>query len=162
MNNKTLTKEEQYYCELYVHGDAPYTGNASICYKEAFGEPDCKTTHMKAMRIMHDPRIKAKIEELEVLSAEDHTSMKKFLTTNLKHIVEECTTAVYRDRRGTCLSPAPLRSVAVGASKALMDLYPVKEAQKHELSIDGAGEGGITFNVIVPERAKETKPTDDE
>ena len=69
---------------------------------------------------------------------------------------------VYMDRRGTRLSPAPLRSVAVGASKALMDLYPVKEAQKHELSIGGAGEGGITFNVIVPEQAKEVKPTDDE
>ena len=162
MENKTLTQQELYYCELYVHGDAPFAGNASKCYKEAFGEPDCKTTHMKAMRIMHDPAIKAKIKELEELSADDHESMKKFLTENHKHIVEECTTDTFRDRRGTVLSPAPLRSVAVSASKALMDLYPVKEAQKHELNIGGAGEGGITFNVIMPEQTKDTNKTNDE
>ena len=80
--------------------------------------------------------------------------MKKFLTENLVHIIEETSTAEYRDRRGTRLSPAPLRSVAVSATKALMEMYPVKEAQVSKLNIEGGGEGGITFNVIVPEQSK--------
>ena len=63
--------------------------------------------------------------------------------------------AQYTDRRGTKLSPAPLRSVAVSATKALMEMYPVKEAQVNKLNIEGAGEGGITFNVIVPEQVKQ-------
>jgi hypothetical protein len=44
-----------------------------------------------------------------------------------------------------------MRSVAVNASKALMDMYPIKEAQVSKVNIEGGGEGGITFNVIVPE-----------
>lgn len=34
----------------------------------------------------------------------------------------------------------------------MMDMYPVKEARITNLNIDGGdGEGGITFNVIVPD-----------
>ncbi len=157
MNDK-LTPQEEYFCELYAHGDAPYTGNASKCYREAFGIPDDKkTVHLKAMQTMRRKDIQARIDELQGLNDTDQKDMKQFLASNLKHIVEECTTATFRDRRGTQLSPAPLRSVAVNAAKALMELYPVKEAQEHKLSIDGAGEGGITFNVIMPEKKAENQ-----
>ena len=88
------------------------------------------------------------------------THMKKFLTENLKHIIEETSTAVYRDRRGNKLSPAALRSVAVAASKTLMDMYPVKEAQVSKLNIEGGGENGIVFNVIVPESKPKENETD--
>lgn len=90
-----------------------------------------------------------------MLPYEEAKYMKVFLRENLTSIVEECAGTEYRDRKGTLLSPAALRSVAVNASKALMELYPVKEAQVSKINIDGAGEGGITFNVIMPEQPKQ-------
>ena len=82
--------------------------------------------------------------------------MKRFLTANLKHIIEETSRDIYYDRRGKALSPAALRSVAVSASKALMEMYPVKESQVNKFEINGGGESGITFNVIVPEQKSQT------
>lgn len=69
----------------------------------------------------------------------------------LIHIIDETSTAKYTDRRGTELSPAPLRSVAVQASKALMEMYPVKVAQESKVELKGNGDSGIVFNVIVPQ-----------
>ena len=94
------------------------------------------------------------LKSLDELTYEEAKYMKTFLRENLMGIIKECSTAEYHDRRGTLLSPAALRSVAVSGIKALMDLYPVKEASISKLSIDGAGEGGITFNVIMPEQSK--------
>lgn len=98
------------------------------------------------------------IAELRKISNYETAEMKSLLTEKLLKIVNETSTAIYTDRRGTVLSPAPLRSVAVQASKALMELYPVKVAQESKLEINGNGEqGGIVFNVIVPEQAKKTE-----
>lgn len=147
-----LTSEEKLFCELYANGDAPFAGNAAKCYEEAFSVTG-RTTRAKAMRFLAREDIQEYLNELEKLSFEEAKYMKKFLTQNLTKIVEECSTKEYVNRKGTPISPAPLRSVAVSASKALMDMYPVKEAQK--LSIEGGDEGGITFNVIMPDKPKE-------
>ena len=142
-----LTENEILFCELYVNGSAPYAGNAAKCYSEVFKCDSKHTKHLAKQLLMRED-IQAFLKEL------DAKFMKKFLTENLIHIIEETSVAEYRDRRGTKLSPAPLRSVAVSATKALMEMYPVKEAQVNKLNIEGAGEGGITFNVIVPEQPK--------
>lgn len=156
MKAHNLTNEQAYFCELYVHGDAPFAGNKSKCYQEAFNVHD-KKCGLVASRLLRNPDVDAYIQDLKNLKREDDLSeMKTFLTRSLMHIVEECSIQEYMDRRGTKLSPAPLRSVAVSAAKALMDMYPLKEAEKHQLSIDGGGNGGITFNVIVP------KPNDNQ
>lgn len=156
MDNKQLTEQEVLFCELFVNGTAPYAGNAAKCYSEVYKENGPRIRHYaKKMLVRED--IQAYIKELEDMSAEEAGDMKRYLTQNLMKILEETSTAQFRDRRGTLLSPAPLRSVAVSAAKALMDMYSVKEAQTTNLNIEGSGEGGITFNVIVPESKTETE-----
>ena len=154
MENTQLTEQEKYFCNLYVHGDAPYCGNASECYKEALGKT--KKTKLEAMMLLGKPHIQGYIEELNGYNFEENMFLKKRLTANLLKIMDETSKAEYVDRRGTKLSPAPLRSVAVQAAKALMELHPIKEANK--LSIESEGDGGIVFNVIVPDK----KPVDTE
>lgn len=146
-----LTENEILFCELYANGSAPFAGNAARCYSEVF-HCDSKQVKHLAKQLIAREDIQNYLKELESSTYDEAKYMKKFLTENLIHIIEETSVAQYHDRRGTKLSPAPLRSVAVSATKALMEMYPVKEAQVNKLNIEGAGEGGITFNVIVPEQ----------
>lgn len=153
-----LTKEEKLFCELYVNGDAPFAGNAARCYGEAFANPS-GNIRSKAVRLLAREDVQEYLNELEKLTFEEARYMKKFLSQNLVKIVEECSTKEYVNRKGVPVSPAPLRSVAVSATKALMDIYPVKEAQK--VSIEGGENGGITFNLILPEQRKEEIPSNE-
>ena len=128
-------------------------------------EPEVKfklVSDKKVMNIVNadinEVLVQEKLTELAKLAYEEAKYMKKFLTRNLAKIVEECSSKENTNRKGQVISPAPLRSVAVSASKALMDMYPVKEAQK--LSIEGGEEGGITFNVIMPEQKKDEQNND--
>ena len=152
--DELLTSQEKLFCELYANGDAPFAGNLVRCYEEVYQERGSSVKH-KALLLISKEAVRQYLDELIEMGYEDGKFMKKFLTQNLMNIVSECSVNSYRDRRGTLLSPAPLRGVAVSAAKALMDMYPVKEAQVSKLNIDGAGEGGITFNVIMPEQRKE-------
>jgi hypothetical protein len=154
----SLTDQEIVFCELFVNGCAPYCGNAAKCYEEAFSISS-KTSTGKAKKLLAQKHIQACIEDLESLSYEEAKHLKKRLTENLLHIIEETSKVEYTDRRGTKLSPAPLRSVAVQATKALMDMHPIKEANVNKLNIEGTGEGGVVFNVIVPDKPK--KETDE-
>ena len=149
-----LTEQEQLFCDLYANGEAPYGGNASRCYQEVFNDKS-RLTKSRAARMLARPEIQEYLKSLDELSYEETKYMKVFLRENLTSIIEECSQAEYRDRKGTMLSPAALRSVAVNASKALMELCTLKGAQVSKINIEGAGEGGITFNVIVPEQSKE-------
>lgn len=148
-----LTEQEVLFCDLYANGEAPFGGNATRCYQEVFNDKSSRAKS-HALKMLARPDIQDYLKSLDELSYEEAKYMKTFLRENLISIVQECSTAQYRDRKGTLLSPAALRSVAVTATKALMDMYPVKEANVNKLSIDGAGEGGITFNVIMPEQTK--------
>ncbi len=148
-----LTEEEKLFCELYANGDAPFAGNAVRCYEEAFGRNGGNQRN-KAIRFLAREDIQNYLNELEKLSFEEAKYMKKFLTQNLVKIVEECSVKEYTNKKGIPVSPAPLRSVAVTASKALMDLYPVKEAQR--VSLESETGTGITFNVIMPEKPQES------
>jgi hypothetical protein len=156
MDNKNLTKDEELFCQLLVNGSAPYGGDAIKCYREVFHSDNILDGH-KAKKLLAREDIQKYIEELEAENAKESVYVKKFLAENLKSIIKETSTAEYRDRRGTKLSPAPLRSVAVSASKALMELFPVREAQVSKLNIEGNGENGIVFNVIVPGSNEEKK-----
>ena len=91
------------------------------------------------------------INQLRAIANYETADLKARLTEKLLHIIDETSTAKYTDRRGTELSPAPLRSVAVQASKALMEMYPVKVAQESKVELKGNGDSGIVFNVIVPQ-----------
>ena len=111
------------------------------------------------LELLRKKEIQEYLEELTASDKEDNEALKRYVTESLKAILREASCATYRDRRGTELSPAPLRSVAVQAAKALMELHPIKAAQSHNLNINGEGEGGITFNVIVPnQQNKDSEP----
>lgn len=161
MDNTKLSEQEHLFCELFVNGTAPYAGNAVKCYSEVFKEDGLRSRHL-AKQLLAKDEIQEYLKELEAMNAEEAGDMKRYLTQNLMKIIDETSSAQFRDRRGTLLSPAPLRSVAVSAAKALMDMYPVKEAQQTNLNIEGGSEGGITFNVIVPESKKDNQPKETE
>lgn len=152
-----LTEQELLFCELFANGEAPFGGNASRCYQEVFNDKT-RLAKSRATKLLARPEIQEYLKSLDELLYEEAKYMKVFLRENLTSIVQECTGAEYRDRKGTLLSPAALRSVAVNASKALMDLCGVKEAQVSKINIEGSGEGGIIFNVIMPDQTQsETK-----
>lgn len=153
-NNTPLTEQEQLFCNLFANGEAPFGGNAARCYSEVFNDKT-KLAKSRATRMLARPEIQEFLKSLDELPYEEAKYMKIFLRENLMSIIAECSRGEYRDRKGTLLSPAALRSVAVQASKAVMDLYPVKEAQVSKINIDSAGEGGITFNVIMPDQPKQ-------
>lgn len=156
-NINQLTEQEKLFCDLFANGEIPFGGNAARCYQEVFNDK----THLaknRAVRLLARPEIQAYLKSLDELPYEEAKYMKTFLRENLTSIITECAQCEYRDRKGTLLSPAALRSVAVNASKALMELYPVKEAQVNKINIDGGnGEGGITFNVIMPQQSEPDK-----
>lgn len=89
MGEKELTKEEILFCELYANGDAPYSGNATRCYEEAFNESG-GNIRSKAIRLLSQKHIQEYLEGLDKLTYEEAKYMKKFLTQNLMSIVEEC------------------------------------------------------------------------
>lgn len=151
-----LTQQEKYFCELYVLGEDGTVGNPAVCYEKAFGPSEKCTANGEARKIIQSDYAKDYIKELRDKSAYETEGIKQRLTEKLLHIIEETSTAEFRDRRGVKLSVAPLRSVSVNACKALMDIYPIKVAQESKININ-SGEGkGITFNVIVPQ----SKPTE--
>lgn len=150
--NNGLTKQETDFCELFVNGCDPYAGNPRKCYEEIYQDKS-KTAFGKAKKLLTTPSIQEYIKELQKISFDETNALKKRLTEKLFKIIDETSSIEYTDRRGTKLSVAPLRSVAVQGCKALMDLYPIKEAQENKFKIEGT-DGGVTFNVIVPENKK--------
>lgn len=153
-SNTNLTDQEILFCDLFAHGEAPFGGNAARCYQEVFNDTS-KRTKSRAARLLARPEIQEYLKSLDELTYEEAKYMKTFLRENLISIIEVCSTAELRDRKGVIQSPAAMRSIAVNAVKALMELYPVKAAQENKLKIEGSGEGGITFNVIMPEQPKQ-------
>ena len=147
---KTLSQKERDFCELFIFGCDPYTGNARKCYEELF-HVNSLTSLKDAQELMAREDVNEYLTQLRIVANHSNADLKARLTEKLLHIIDETSTAQYTDRRGTVLSPAPLRSVAVQAAKALMELHPVKVAQESKLELTGSGNAGITFNVIVPQ-----------
>lgn len=153
-NKPKLTDQEILFCDLFANGEAPFGGNAAKCYQEVFNDTS-KRVKSRATRMLARPEIQEYLKSLDELTYEEAKYIKTFLRENLISIIEECSSAELRDRKGVLQSPAAMRSIAVNASKALMELYPVKAAQENKLKIEGSGDGSITFNVIMPEQPKQ-------
>lgn len=154
----TLSQKEKDFCELYIFGCDPYTGNARKCYEEIFLCAS-RTSLKKARELMAREDVSEYLTNLRKIANYENADLKSRLTEKLMHIMEETSTAQYTDRRGTKLSVAPLRSVAVQAAKAVMEIHGIKAAQESKLELTGGeGNAGITFNVIVPqEKPKDTE-----
>ena len=147
---ESLNKQEIDFCELFIFGCDPYAGNARKCYEDILYDSS-HTSLRKAKQLMARDDVQEYINQLRAIANYETADLKARLTEKLLHIIDETSTAKYTDRRGTELSPAPLRSVAVQASKALMEMYPVKVAQESKVELKGNGDSGIVFNVIVPQ-----------
>lgn len=153
---KPLTDEELRFCDLYVNGGMEYAGRPKRCFVEVFGTKAVKSPCTAANYLMNKPQVSAHIREL--LSSErfemETRAVKLQVTETLKAVMDETAKADFTDRFGAPVSPAPLRAVSVNAAKALMEIYPIKHAQESRLRIEG-GEGGVVFNVIVPQNIQQ-------
>lgn len=152
-NELGLTKAESLFCDLYINGGREFAGQHCKCYREAFQDSGSGVS-LKSRRLLGKPHISERIKKLSEQQQTDTEAIavKLQVTETLKAVMEETSTAKYKDKWGMDLSPAPLRAVAVNAAKALMDLYPIKHAQEAKLKIEGGGDNGIIFNVIVPQK----------
>lgn len=155
-NSAALSEKEEEFCNLFIYGDMDFAGQHRKCYLEVFGET--RNLAVASRKLIGKPHIMARIKELAALvqNETETLAVKLQVAETLKAVMEETSSAAYADKFGVSLSPAPLRAVSVNAAKALMDLYPIKHAQETKLRIEG--EGGVVFNVIVPE----TKPPHEE
>lgn len=154
-----LTDQEADFCLLYVNAPAPLAGNATECYLKVFGTDDCdvvskaKAAH-QAKHLLEKAVVKERIAELEKVNLYDNATLKQRITTTMLKIMDECSdeTKVYKNRFKEILSPAPFRSVAISAAKLLAEVNGVKEDSIQKIQIGSESGGGITFNVIVPNK----------
>lgn len=146
---KKLTEEEELFCQLYINGGVEYAGQYMKCFQNAF-QTEEQNISILSRQLLSKPAINTRIKILsdEFQTETETVATKLQISETLKAVMEETATSSYTDKFGVKLSPAPLRSVSVNAAKALMDIYPIKHTQSSKLKIEG--EGGVTFNVIVP------------
>ena len=159
-NKVILTQSEANFCLLYVHGTAPYSGNASKCYIAVYGSPENCPKELadamvfdKASRLLDKPEVRERIEELRKHDQFQTAVLKQRINSPMLAIMEECSEQrVYKNRFKEVLMPAPMRAVAIQAAKVLQDINGLKEDSISKLQItNGQGEG-ITFNLIVPNK----------
>lgn len=151
LTERPLTDEEERFCELYVAGGAEMAGDHRRCYEAAFGK-NGKNIPIASRLLLGRPNISARIREMidDAQFDVETIAVRLQVAETLKAVMAETSRAEYTDKFGVPLSPAPLRAVAVNAAKTLMEIYPIKVSQEAKLHIDG-GEGGVVFNVIVPQ-----------
>ena len=149
----TLTDAEVLFCELYVNGGRKFAGQHAACYKEVFGETE--KIEIRSRHLLMQPHIREYLREMvdEDYRTTEKMAVKLQIAETLKAVMDETATGAYVDKFGVPLSPAPLRAVSVNAAKALMELYHIRQPQSGS-SKDTQGNGGITFNVIVPQPPK--------
>ncbi len=144
-----LTDKEIRFCELFVDGDKDFAGRAEACYTEVFGEKQYGI--IAARQLLAKAHIKAHIKQLiEDKDTESEViAIRLQVAETLRSIMSEAAKGEYIDRFGVPMSPAPLRAVSVNAAKALMDIFPISNAQTQ--TIKNEGSGNIIFNVVVPQ-----------
>lgn len=161
--NYLLTDDEANFCLLYVNAPAPLAGNATECYVKVFGLDGgddvlskSKASHY-ARQLLGKEAVRKRIEDLEKQNLYDNATLKTRITTTMLKIMDECADGEYKDRFGTKLSPAALRSVSVSAAKVISDVNGVKEDTIQKIQIGSESGEGITFNLIVPDKNKGTE-----
>lgn len=158
-----LKEVEQDFCILLVEGGDQFAGNPQKCYLETIGkeekvDPNDPFLGHYVRETLGRDSIQGYIKELRGAIDEEveNENLRSYLRGKLLKIIDECSDASYTDRRGTKLSPAPLRSVANHSIKTLIDLTPglKKEKEDEEGSEE---ENGLTLNIVVPDKPKKTK-----
>ena len=149
MNNNKLTEKERRFCELFVDGDKDFAGRAEACYDEVFGEQ--QYSFITARKLLAEDRIRSNIKQM--VDGKDTESeaiaIKLQVAETLRSIMSEASKNEYVDKFGVPVSPAPLRAVSVNAAKALMEIFPISNAQTQTAKSESGG--NIIFNVVVPQ-----------
>lgn len=162
MGNKIeITEAEERFCQLYLFGELGFAGRRVKCYKEVFGDTE-KNIPYASFKLLNKTSIKVYIKKVmdEEQQEIETIAVKLQVAETLKAVMDETSTATYADKFGVDLSPAPLRAVSVNAAKALMDIYPVKNADNTKKNENSGG--NITFNVIVPEVIKQKRADEED
>jgi hypothetical protein len=161
---KRLKETEQDFCILLVEGGRNFAGNPEKCYLETIAkeekiDADDPFLSHYVKELMRREEIQGYIKELRKAVDEDLESetLRAYLKQRLLAIIEECSVAEYKDRRGTKLSPAALRSVANHSIKTLMELTPGLKPKEDDGDEGDNKDHGVTFNVIVPDKPQKTK-----
>lgn len=158
-----LNEAEQDFCILLVEGGGQFAGNPNKCYLETIGKEEKVDLNDPFLghyvrETLRREDIQGYIKELRGAIDEEveNENLRSYLRAKLLKIIEECSDASYTDRRGTKLSPAPLRSVANHSIKTLIDLTPGLKKEKD--GEDGTEEeNGLTLNIVVPDKPEKTR-----
>lgn len=160
----SLRECEQDFCILLVEGSPKFAGNPTQCYIETVGKKegvpaDDPFIGHYVKELLSDENIKGYIKELQKDSEDDQETelLKIRLRSTLLKIIDECSEAQFTDRRGNKLSPAAMRSVANNSIKTLIDITPALKKEVEAGEDDDKNKGGLTFNVIVPDKPVKTK-----
>lgn len=161
MEKTKLSDKEQKFCLIYTNGPAPYNGNEVRCWQLVFngsttlprGEEEVEIA-LDASKFMQRDDVKEYIDSINALSIVNASTLRPRITQTLLKIMDECSTAQYKDRWGMKIQPAAMRAVAVNAASKLTDMYGIKEDIAHKIQIEGSDGDGITFNLIAPQPTK--------
>lgn len=158
-----LKEVEQDFCILLIEGSEDYAGNPEKCYLETIGKEEKVSKDDPFLghyvrEVLGREDIQGYIKELRdsIDSEVNDEILRSYLKSRLIKIIDECSTASYKDRRGTPLSPAPLRSVANHSIKTLIDLTPGLRKAVDDNGGDDEDKG-MTFNVVAPQKPEKTK-----
>lgn len=167
MKDNKLTDLEEKFCLVFACGPSPYNGNANKTYDLVFNGSTGMLTDpledntkkdveiaLAARKLMLRDDIRDRIDQIQSESVVNAATLRPRLTETLLKIVDECSTLKCRDKFGTTLSPAALRSVAVNAISKLTDMYGIKEDIAHKVMLEGTNGDGIVFNLVMPESNK--------
>lgn len=161
MEKTKLSDKEQKFCLIYTNGPAPYNGNEVRCWQLVFngsttlprGEEEVEIA-LDASKFIQRDDVKEYIDSINALSIVNASTLRPRITQTLLKIMDECSTAQYKDRWGIKIQPAAMRAVAVNAASKLTDMYGIKEDIAHKIQIEGSDGDGITFNLIAPQPTK--------
>lgn len=161
MEKTKLSDKERKFCLIYTNGPAPYNGNEVRCWQLVFngsttlprGEEEVEIA-LDASKFMQRDDVKEYIDSINALSIVNASTLRPRITQTLLKIMDECSTAQYKDRWGIKIQPAAMRAVAVNAASKLTDMYGIKEDIAHKIQIEGSDGDGITFNLIAPQPTK--------
>lgn len=154
----SLTDQDKEFCEKFVLGKAPFKGDVVLCYASVFNDKT-ERVYVTAYTYLHRDDIQEYVEQLRELEKVAPDDVKSKITQTLVKIMDETSTAIYTNRQGRAMSPAPLRAVGVQAAKALMDIHPIKVVHESKVELTGENGSGVVINVVAPQS---TTPSEDE
>lgn len=146
---KDMPVNDRKFADLYVWGDKSQQGDMKQCYADAFGIT-LSDVGQKARKLLARPHIAEYIDkqmvDYEMLLRGEKLKNLQTLTK----IRDEMSEAEYVNRWGEINGVAACRTVAIKATETINNMLGFDKPKEVNVN-HGAGGGGITFNLVVPE-----------